>query len=369
MVFNFVTDTVIRRNLVHHNNRNNNVHLLVVADGSRNTIEENELYDSTRHMIYITQRNGGAGSHSIGRNYCNGRPNAAGSCITVYPSSNNYIENNIAEGGAVLFEIQSEYGPQTSNNRFFANIALNSPAVFAQCRAQSLATLPKDLVFRDIVSVGSNNQNIGIYLKGTINAVVDKATLINGTADGLVSTVDSSCSSFGSNATTMVTNSISADNAGRGFAFVGVGSSSLSFVRAYNNSGGNYEVGGYANSNFSTSATNASLAGCPVFVPNSATALKGTGSGGADIGATVLYKSVKGVLDTSIRLWDPSTGKFNANLIGASVNDADLDTRTNSIRDIEKRLHPNCSSWSQAYGSSSVSVTRPSAPINLTVSR
>jgi len=64
--------------------------------------------------------------------------------------------------------------------------------------------------------------------------------------------------------------------------------------------------------------------------------MKGAGKGGADIGASILYRYERGQA-TQTPLWDPTTGSFPCGAIVAGVNDV----AGTSCRDVHERLNVN----------------------------
>jgi hypothetical protein len=86
-------------------------------------------------------------------------------------------------------------------------------------------------------------------------------------------------------------------------------------------------------------------AACVVFPPNDPQLIE-TGFGKANMGAEILYALTNGVKDTNSPLWNPATKKW----IGGSAPFVAGISDTNSIHDIEQRLHPNCNTWPAGYG-------------------
>jgi hypothetical protein len=64
--------------------------------------------------------------------------------------------------------------------------------------------------------------------------------------------------------------------------------------------------------------------------------MKGAGTGGSDLGATVLYRYVNGTLTTT-PLWDTGTGAFPCGAVVTGVNNGG----GNSCNDVHTRLHVN----------------------------
>jgi Concanavalin A-like lectin/glucanases superfamily/Protein of unknown function (DUF1565) len=337
LVFNFVTDTTIRRNLVHHSNRNNNVHMIVMADGSRNTIEENEVYDFHRHGIYLTNRNGGTGGHFVRRNYCNMRVawgQNAGNCIVLYPSSNNVIENNISDT-STGFDMESDFGT-TDNNIWLGNISIDDLGYFQECRTDNLNLRPKNTTIKDMVIYNHGLSNRGQFIiKSAENSTISNVTVVGNTVSSngsFLMTTDSSCPSLVPSFTAK--NILVANGAGYGYWAINQNPGAYDYTVSFNNSS-NYLISGGSTINTRSSTTNPSLGTCKAWIPIGSP-LKGAGAGGSDIGANVLYRYQNGTL-TNQPLWDPVTGEFPHGAIVPGINDI----AGSSPFDIHKRLNVN----------------------------
>jgi hypothetical protein len=81
--------------------------------------------------------------------------------------------------------------------------------------------------------------------------------------------------------------------------------------------------------------TNPQLGNCIVYIPETSP-MSGAGAGGANIGATVLYRYQDGNL-THETLWDVTTGAFPCGAIVPGVNDIP----GKSCFDVHERLHVN----------------------------
>ena len=99
---------------------------------------------------------------------------------------------------------------------------------------------------------------------------------------------------------------------------------------------------------------------CKVWVPDGASG-KGKGIGGSDIGATILYRYVNGVL-TTVPLWDPRTGEFP---YGAEDADGTNRVPGESLFDIHKRLNVNTGgcSFPKNYGDGNSDTKGPASPV------
>jgi len=76
--------------------------------------------------------------------------------------------------------------------------------------------------------------------------------------------------------------------------------------------------------------------------------MKGAGKDGEDIGASILYRYVDGVL-TDEPLWDPETGAFPHGAIVPGINDVPGD----SLFDLHQRLNVNTNGCTLPYSNES----------------
>ncbi|KKT61854.1 MAG: chitosanase, partial [Candidatus Giovannonibacteria bacterium GW2011_GWA1_44_29] len=107
------------------------------------------------------------------------------------------------------------------------------------------------------------------------------------------------------------------------------------------------------------------LGSCRVFIPDSSP-MKRAGKNGADIGANVLYAYENGVLNTSKKLWNTTTGAWaSAGAIITGVNDV----AGASLFDVHQRLNVNTNGCTlpASYTTGTPSDTSaPSVPTGLT---
>jgi hypothetical protein len=270
------------------------------------------------------------------------------SCVLVYPGSNNILENNIGESAGASVEIETLQGHVASGNKFYGNIDISS-RYSALFRGRTNGEVV-DSVLLNHLSV--NAVNTGPYFRGNRNSQCTQCTII-GTPHGIsvdqVSTFPPTPPRSVFLTNTLVVNSTrraysvdtsAVENWGIDYA-VAMATTGTTFSRAAGESRITNEV---------VTATD-QMGNCRVWVPTTATLLKGKGLGNADIGAEVLYAYVNGVL-TSTKLWDTgNSGKWLGGL-GARINgintpfsstlkvaNADINTVTISAADVHSRLN------------------------------
>ena len=363
-VMNLANDShlTIRRNLLDHINRcaNNNM-MLVGPNTSASLIEENELYFFHRWGIILWQ---GSTGNEIRRNYSNGRgyfTAANSTCSTygqgsvgagAYYSNGNTFENNIAENTANGFNVEAT----SSSNQYLGNIALKSTSVGFQTNPHCDAG---DVVGASNITwkhnVGVNNATQGWWMAAVTNGLLDHNSSFHQAygfrVDPVVSANVCGTQSFTS------TNNTAQSN-GTGFS---VARSPATFSYDHNNTFGN-STNYSPNTNVTNAiAVNPGFGSCYLWPPD-ASPLKGVGTGGSDVGATILYQYAGGTL-TSTKLWDPATG---APLFkGATVSGLN-DVGGQSLFDVASRLNINQNgcSFPVAYGGTGT--TLPAAPSGLT---
>src|SRR5262249_6062473 len=107
----------------------------------------------------------------------------------------------------------------------------------------------------------------------------------------------------------------------------------IDYPRIYGNSGS--PSPGLTDSHVTNeTTTDPTMGSCLIWIPDGSN-LKGTGKGGADVGANVLYAYVNGTL-TGTKLWNTSTNKFAFQ--GAIVSGVN-DTAGDSLDNVPARLH------------------------------
>lgn len=353
------------RLLVHHNNRYINSHLMLLVRTHDSLIEESEFYSFHRHAIEI----GGAGSNASNRNtvrrvyansrghadlagcsgappnssvpYCSFNPSVGEAAVTIYPGSDNILENVISEGNGYISDVQAT--ATSSGNAHYGMIGLNNVYGWIPvARGSTTATMPVNTSYTDIVCVNSSVSCF--WARSAKNTTILGATFI-GSARGLY--VDQYTNPGDGTYSTTATNVIIENFSLTGLHHTNQASESYDYLNFYNN-GTNYNSA----SNVTNVTTDNPLMGsCRLWVP-STSPLSGAGSGGADVGATVLYATENGILTTN-KLWDQTTGAFNyQGDIVAGINDV----AGASLFDVHERLNVNYNgcSFPPWYGGSAL---------------
>ncbi|HWV46851.1 MAG TPA: hypothetical protein VN039_12675, partial [Nitrospira sp.] len=207
---------------------------------------------------------------------------------------------------------------------------------------------PQNSTLRDIAFIdwGSASAN-AIRVSDGVNIVVDHITVL-GTGPGAngVQTDDAATGvPAATNSIAMTNLLIAGITPGRGFNITGFNTWSGNEIFSTGN-GTAFNPALPANwTNTSTSAHG--MGTCKVWIPTGA-AVKGAGTGGSDIGATILYRYVDGVLTTT-PLWDPVTGAFP---FGPADSDGTNRVAGDSLFDFHTRININSGgcSFPAGYG-------------------
>lgn len=347
---------VLKRLLVHDNNRYCNTHLIGLQYSNHVLVEESELYNFHRHGIAINY----GGFHVIRRVYCHARSRAdipggfpsgtltqGDSCIAVYPSSDNILENIIAENVLSIAETNAADNASLGRrNQYLGNIMIGTRkpgtsslyGFIITARTNTPQGQPRDNTLKDnvIISAGDDaaGGGVGIFSRSSYNTRVENTTVINARGAGYVA--DKVTATGGGDYSFYCTNCLSIGNNGNGFTITSdIQSWHLSHSYAWKNRA-NYSPSSSLNYTDNLSMTvDPAFGTCYVWVPD-ASPMKGAGLNGADIGANILYRYENGVL-TKEPLWNPSTGEFPHGAIVEGLNDAP----GRSLFDVHKRLNVN----------------------------
>lgn len=355
------TNLIFRNILAHNNNHYLNTHVMLFKVGSdSNLIEDSEFYNFHRHGILFDHSD----NNEIRRVYCHSRSTAdvAGGfpsifsdrgdyCLGNYPSSNNITQNLISEGNGGAWFVQApdtannnkclgcisnedlhsfrpalDYGARPLNNQVIHSVAIGGPAGFFGGDVvggegplfQNMTFLGKGIGFR------TQNNSIGGSPPFTFTVKNTLAVNIGAQAFWVDDTQYTSWL----------------------IDYANVHNSGTAFVPAATDARITNE-----------SLIDPQLGTCKVWLPDTSP-MKGAGEGGADIGATILYRYEGGTL-TSEPLWNPSTGAFPCGVQIEGVNDI----AGSSCFDVHERLNVNTNgcSFPSGFGESSSVITDKSS--------
>lgn len=289
------TNITLRRNIFRwvQTDALQSVHLIYQQESNGTVYEENEAYGHSHHSFNNQFASSGT---IIRRSYANAGPQNGVGCFNMYPGANTWIENNICEN-AFFGENNANGNPDSILNRYNGNIGINS-GVKTDSRASSLQFMPRDTLYKDFVFIGA-----GVTSESAKNTRCDHCSFFNSSSalnvkrEGSVppSIGDGQSSFFSTNSLFYNSNgSISDPN------LTNWGIDSAHMVNSSINTSGAGGTGSITNTN---STDHALLGRCYIYVENG-TPGKNTASDGGDRGATVLYRTVNGVTDTSKPLWD-----------------------------------------------------------------
>jgi len=333
--------------LIHHNNRYRNSHLMELNNVTNSLIENTELYYHHRHgiLVYRSDHNtfrrlycNSRGYGSIPGGFKNGHGAVGGDvCVSIYPGSDNLLENMISDGPQTPFDIQA-IAP-SRRNRILGVVGIGSwYGGVMRARGNTGLEQPVNNLIKDLVVI--NAESVGVYARGAKGTQCDQCTIIGSGNSGILADVEPGITGDGKSSF-YATNSLSLNNKHLGFGIVQT-DWMLEFPNSYNNGAGYsprrspYQV--------NKTARDPQLGQCRVYLPDESP-MRGAGKNGADIGANVLFRYEGGQL-TNIPLWDPVTGQFPCGAIVPGVNDVP----GNSCFDVHQRLNVNTSGCSFPSG-------------------
>jgi hypothetical protein len=351
----------IRRNILDHNNRYFNSHLMNVDHTTNTLVEENEFYYFARHGVLV----GYSDRNEVRRNYCNSRgysdisggwvshdPSRGDECVTTYPGNNNVIENNISEGSETVYFPAACCGWGGDDNQALGNISidddfglLTAPLCYTNpCQTTDIIhnTLVQDLLVINPVENGWYQRSTGHNITCDHCSIFTVAS--GRRAAGFLADQYTKCitqasggnicfSGDGTDQLEIKNSLISGVSLGKAVKIdTGSGGAwtyAIHHVNSHNTGGFQPQDGHLTN----ISRLDPQLGSCYVYLP-AKSPLKGKASDGGDLGATALYAYEGGVL-TSKKLWDPS-GKFTG--CGATAGGLN-DAPGQSCFDVNRRLH------------------------------
>lgn len=357
---------VIVRNMIGANpNRYSNSHIFPTLNSQDILLEDNEGYLFHRHCASGWQSE----RITVRRLYCNPRGGrisggfqdfnglgSADSAFSNYPCKDCIIENIIADGttnAMFLTEMNATFGSGVvmSGTKVLGSICYKcnyETSVYLNSRNNAgLNYAPQNILIRDVVTTDYDpNSGQGVRVSDGVNITLDHITVLS---DPAVSTTtqhgitldDGGGAARGTDASqnsATMTNIVVRGVKDRGFNISGFNTWSLNSALS-NSNGTAFQPSSSANYT-NTATTDPGYGVCKgLWVPAGAPG-KGTGVstrtslGGDDIGATVLYRYVDGVL-TDIPLWDTVTKAFP---FGAATADGINRVAGQSLFDIHVRL-------------------------------
>jgi parallel beta-helix repeat protein len=353
MVLNRTESVAARRLLVTKPNRYGNNHGIIGYDNVRLTIEECEVYESTRSGISIS----GGSFNVLRRNYVNSRdtPNLTGGyeccCldtgdegIVVSGEYRSIVENNVVETGCSGFAgLITSYGdfpngPRAGDaNRFLGNVALSvrtGVRAYSECDDTDPCTADRivtDVEIVDCVAIGTET---GFRGGGVERGVWRELTSIDASGTDYDITVLTTNVAMTPIASSFVLNALDVGAGNYGFDIDNQPEWATVRTNSFGNAIADFDSG-QENARDHTN-TDPALGGCLVYVPESSP-MKGAGLDGRDIGANVVFRYENG-RQTTERLWDRETGAFPCGAQIEGIND-EASYPDASCATVHRRLH------------------------------
>ncbi len=327
----------LRRLLVNRNNRAINSQLIVVGHSSDVLLEENDLLASNlgnisawyskdvtvrRNHIYGANAPDLAGG--TGSSECIGIP-VADTAIDFWGSTAGFIENNVIESVCNGIHLRTSVGdtplgPAGDGQVVYGNIVRDARGqayrAGSNCAGQTpcvddlrVVTAPR---FEHNVAVDSA---VGFALAGGVDMRVTNCSSVNHSGTGFSLFLNGG--EVGLASSGFFENSLAVGPMGTGFVVSAQASWGVDHCNAFGQTPAFSPLD--ANVTLSTQVDPV-LGGCAVAIPSNSP-MKGAGLQGRDIGASVKFVSVRGVL-TSTPLWDAGTKRFPCGAEIAGVNDA-----------------------------------------------
>ena len=356
------SNNITFRNLVGRNpNRYANTHLFASLRSQNILYEDLEGYVFHRHCATGWQST----NMVVRRVYCNPRGGrirggynaAAGlggadSVFSMYPCRDCILENAIADGTTgplYLSEMNATFGGGVlmRGSQILGSICYKcnyGNGIYINSRNNpGLNYAPHNITVRDVAFIDHDSKSYAIRVSDGVNITLDRVTAMSTHRQGVTTqrglqTDDNQGANIGTSAaqnSVIITNYQATGFAGRGFGISGFNTWSGAGIISHNNA--TADIPPFTDPNWSnTSTASPGMGSCKVWVPVGAAA-KEAGVGGADIGATILYRYNNGEL-TKTPLWDHRTGEFPH-----GAEDADGTNRVpgESLFDIHKRLNVN----------------------------
>jgi hypothetical protein len=342
----------VRRNILAHNNRYFNSHLILGDRVMSSLFEENEFYYFHRHALNLSY----GGFNTIRRNYFNSRlyPDIPGgrpselccqdrgdSAISLYPDHDSTIENNVGENNEDLMDVEAAFAEYASDNeKFYGNISVNDVyGVINTARGDSDAYTSHHSFYQDIVVI--DPKAIGGYARSVGDFTCNRCTFIgNQESKGNFAADQNPVHPGGGAYSVHLKNSLAINATGKGaFGFYvndtkGQWLWEMDHVNAYNNAA-NFVPPAPRGQYRGVTVRDPKLGACLVWLPDQSP-MRGIGIDGSDIGASILFRYQDGALNET-PLWNVQTGEFPRGAIVQGLNDLP----GASAADVQKRLNVN----------------------------
>jgi hypothetical protein len=314
----------LRKLLVSSPNRYMNSHAIRISDAQHALVEDCEVYDYHRSGIALYRT-----EHAvIRRNYVNSRetPNLMDGYMCCDLLQGDYgiwvggsyaalVENNVVEHNSRAFLVTAavdgveDFGPNASKgHRFIGNVAIaGERGIDVTSNCDSVVPCPPARISSDIeiVHMAAIGFVESFYANAIPRLVYRNVTSIDASnRDFLIRETDTNASLEGSFA---AVNALDfGSGTGSGWEIVDQGSATVASTNSFGNE---TDVVAGAESFVSPPGTlDPALGGCAIAIPPGSP-MRGAGSRGADIGASILFRTIDGV-ETTEPLWDPATGAF-----------------------------------------------------------
>jgi hypothetical protein len=369
----------VRNSIFRNPNRYANSHVISFPFSTDILIEDNEAYIYHRHCVSA----GTSERVIVRRIYCNPRGGAiaggfgagnglgrADALMSFYPCKDCILENSIMDGvttGGYLAEMNANYANSIAmiRGKVLGSILYNGTygnGIFPSSRpgTADLNHTPQSITIKDVALIDFRSPSQGIKCQDCVGATVDHVTILGagGATGSGIQAFDSSQGATPAQNSITITNILVRDMTATptnpiGASVTGYDTWSGDEIIAYNN---DVSVSPAVPANWTNiSTTDPGIGTCKLWIPAGAAA-KGAGTGGSDIGATILYRYINGVLTTT-PLWDPVTGAFPH---GAADPDGTNQVAGESLFDFHTRANVNANGCPFPAGYGSSTPTNPS---------
>ncbi len=289
--------------------------LLLLDRTTATVVEDSEFY--AFHFAAVTVSGGSA--DVLRRDYFNSRDYATAgppTAIALAPCDSCIVENVVSEGNGPLAYLPGGTATPSVHNRVLGSISLNGQGGVLATANAGPTTPPADIEVRDLVSIEPTLA--AVYAQGVEGVRCAQCTAFGGNDGflaGLFTAPDGGMLS-GGNPTFEAIDTLAIGAMFAGFDVDRGVDGGLAFTNAWDNG---YDYIPMLDADAGTlRSQDAGFGACRVFVP-ATSAMKGAGSGGADIGANVLFRTVDGGL-TQQPLWG-ADGAFPCGALVTGLND------------------------------------------------